>query len=301
MSLPLENVAEEAEITNFQQARDKMLAMENGDTVENAEGQESQTEEGVPTETVPENVPGAVQEPVQDPVQEVEQIQNDVSAIMTENQTLKEQLMNLQKVQEQASTATETNIVDEALNPPSLDFENLMYLDDTAKAQAQSKYVQDIAEYTKKMALKEMQPIIDDFNNKRVQTERQATLNTLSAMQEFADIRQLEPQVMSVLSNNKAVQMIDNQEEQIVTAYAFAKGLTVMDKIEPTTDELFSNFEKITDIQDLIEKKRLESLQKGQQVPILSASSGAANVALNIPSKPKTLGEARDLFQKSLN
>jgi hypothetical protein len=51
-------------------------------------------------------------------------------------------------------------------------------------------------------------------------------------------------------------------------------------------------YDKNPTFQELIEKKRIESLKESQQVPPFSASSGAVNAALNIKEKPKTFDEA---------
>ena len=66
----------------------------------------------------------------------------------------------------------------------------------------------------------------------------------------------------------------------------------VEEKKEPTAEELMEMYNNNPAFQELIEKKRIEAVKGSQQVPPLSASSGAVNVALNIKEKPKTFEEA---------
>ena len=53
-------------------------------------------------------------------------------------------------------------------------------------------------------------------------------------------------------------------------------------------------YDKNPTFQELVEKKRLDTIKQSQQVPPFSASSGAVNAALNIKEKPKTFEEASE-------
>ena len=48
------------------------------------------------------------------------------------------------------------------------------------------------------------------------------------------------------------------------------------------------------EFQQMIEKQRIDALKDSQQVPVMSASSGLTNAALNIKEKPQTMDEASE-------
>jgi hypothetical protein len=61
---------------------------------------------------------------------------------------------------------------------------------------------------------------------------------------------------------------------------------------EPTVEELMTMYNNNPAFQELVEKQRLEAIKQSQQVPAMSASSGAASAVLNIKEKPQTLEDA---------
>lgn len=89
-------------------------------------------------------------------------------------------------------------------------------------------------------------------------------------------------------------------DEKYINAYMLMTGI---DRIknppappepakEPTAEELLQIYNNNPAFQELIEKQRLDTIKQSQQVPPMSASSGAVNAALNIKEKPQTLEEA---------
>ena len=295
----LKDAENQAEKMDFNTAREQMMSqIDNEDNPETAE-EAQQAEQVQAPETVADNaeqIPEETAAAQQQAVVEANQAQQDVSAIMAENTAMKAELERLKIIQSDASKNNLQNIVDEALEPPKFEFD--VYDDDeTAKAK-QIKYANEMAEYSSKQAMKKFEPVLQKYEQDKATSETENTINTLASMPEFSDIKELTPTLKDVLLNNKAVASMDNVEEKVVTAYAIAKGLGAMHKKEPTPEEMLAMYEKNKDFRDLVEKKRIEKLPN-QQVPLLSASTGASSAALNIPSKPKTLDQASQLFRNS--
>ncbi|MGN1092898.1 MAG: hypothetical protein ACI4RS_04520, partial [Monoglobaceae bacterium] len=130
-------------------------------------------------------------------------------------------------------------------------------------------------------------------------------IDALRKIPDFEGIDTMLPRLDRMIANNSILSS-DNVpiDEKYIMAYAMAKGVdTPKERVvqrEPTADEIVAIYESNPEIQQLIEKKRINSVKNSQQVPPFSASSGAVNAALNIKEKPKTLEEAakrsREMF-----
>ena len=89
-------------------------------------------------------------------------------------------------------------------------------------------------------------------------------------------------------------------DEKYINAYALARGINQIknpppppeEQKEPTVEDLMTLYNNNPAFREMVEKQRLEEVKQSQQVPPMSASSGAVNAALNIKEKPQTLEEA---------
>lgn len=258
--------------------------------------------EETPVETPPETpteTPNATQV-AQEVTQLAEEQNAQLSQFMAENEQLKAQLEQLQKTVSEMSEARKEEVVEEAMAMPTIDFNDLAFADEETQAKAQQDYASKMAEYVRKGVMDEMSPYIEEAKAGRMEREKNEAISYLSKVPELAGLEEMMPQINHIISKNKWLQSDDMPiEEKIINAYALARGVNAMntpveEKKDPTEDELMAMYEKNPAFQELIEKKRIESLQKSQQVPPFSASSGAVNVALNIKEKPKTLDEASE-------
>ena len=302
MPNPLDKVVDDANQMDFSKTREATMNMvnsaEEGEPADqaNAEptGEPADIQGDVPEDNSGDD--GIVAE--QDPALAAQQAIEDTSAIIGENEALKAENERLKALQEQTSNDKEVNLVEEALMPPVLDIEKIMYLPDEERMAAQQKYSQDMADYSQKRAMKDFEPLLADYNANKMNVERQASFDAIEKMDGYGDVKQHADSINHLIQTNEAIKNMTDPVQQALTAYLIAKGLDTTNQKEPTAEDLFNKYKGNKDFRDLVEKDRAENLRQHQQVPILPTSNGVANVALNVPEKPKTFGEASALLRK---
>ena len=216
----------------------------------------------------------------------------------------RERSTQLQGTIDELSRQNQENIIEEALEAPVLDVNALAFADEETVKAAQEKYAKDMAEYNRKVFMKEFAPVIEQANKAKYAEEKNEVISALSRVPELKGINEMLPQLDRIIANNKWLSSDDMpMDEKYINAYALAKGVNSINTPpapvkEPTTEELMELYNKNTAFQEMVEKHRLEQLKGSQQVPPLSASSGAVNAALNIKEKPKTFDEASERTRK---
>lgn len=223
----------------------------------------------------------------------------DLQRALAQVQALQQRQTSLEQTIADLSKANEQAVVEEMTTPPELDLEALTFADADTIANAKNKYTEDVLAYSRKMMMKELEPFLNYAKEGIAEKQKQTALKDLSAFPEMSGLEAAMPQIESIIKNNK---WLDNDnmpmEEKILNAYALAMGVNAINTPpaeppkDPTPEELLEIYNNNPAFQDLVEKQRINVLKNSQQVPPLSASSGAANVALEIPEKPKTLEEA---------
>ena len=230
-----------------------------------------------------------------------QQAEGRYEEVMQELEALKAKNAELQGTIEELSKRNEESIIEEALEPPTLNLNDLAFADGETLKAAQAKYAADMADYSKKQILKEIEPLINEARAGRLEKEKSGLIKDLAGTKEFSDIEDYIPQIENIMANNTSL-WAENAplEQKYITAYAIAKGVDSMrnPKKEPGTEELMKLYEENADFRDMVDKRRLEEAKKSQQVPPLSASSGAVNAALNIKERPKNFDEASERTRK---
>ena len=233
-----------------------------------------------------------------------EQQNAELSKAMSENEQLRAQNEQLQKTISELSNANKEEIVEEAMKMPTIDFNELAFADEETQSRAQQEYANAITEFARKEIMKEMSPYIEQAKAGQREKEKQDAISVLSQMPELQGFDTMIPQLEHIISRNKWLQSEDMpMDEKLINAYMIARGVNstntpVEEKKELTDEELMALYDNNPTFQELVEKKRLESVKNSQQVPPFSASSGAVNVALNIKEKPKTFDEASERTRK---
>ena len=219
---------------------------------------------------------------------------------LREIEMMKAQNMNMQSTIEELSKKNEEALIEDALQMPTLDINGLAFADDETINKAQAKYAQDMAEYLKAGVMKDLSPFVEQAKQGIYEREKADMVSSLSQVPELVGISEMLPQIEKIIANNKWLQSDDMpMDEKLINAYAIAKGVNSMNTPpeqpkELTDDELMKLYDENPTFQELIEKKRLDTIKQSQQVPPFSASSGAVNAALNIKEKPKTFEEAAE-------
>lgn len=228
---------------------------------------------------------------------QLNQVMSELGAMKQQNDDLQRQLKEMSDVQKE-------KIVEQAIEMPTLNLDDLAFADDETKANVQREYAQKMAEYVKGDIMKEMSPFVEQAKEGLYQKEKNEVVSALSQIPELTGIEQMLPQMEQIIKNNDVLSSDSvPMDEKYIMAYAIARGVNSIntppeEKKEPTAEELMELYDKNPTFQELVEKKRLEAVKDSQQVPPLTASNGAVNVALNIKEKPKTFEEASERTRK---
>ena len=219
---------------------------------------------------------------------------------LQELEALKAQNQQMQGAIAELSRQNEENLIEEAMQMPTLDVNSLAFLTEEEIAQKQAEYAQQMAEFVKAGVMKEVSPFVEQAKEGIYQKEKTETLSALSQVPELAGINDMIPQLDQIIANNRWLQSDDMpMEEKYIIAFTIASGVNAInippeEPKELTSEELMELYDKNPTFQELVEKKRIEAIKNSQQVPPFSASSGAVNAALNIKEKPKTFEEASE-------
>jgi hypothetical protein len=286
--------------------------------MQESEEQAEQPTETVETPTETEEVAEEVQEQptadntaLDDAVNTAEvaaQVARDKDAqlqqVLQEMEALKAQNQAMQGTIAELSKKNEENIIEEAMQMPTLDINGLAFADEETIANAQAEYAQKMAEFVKGNVMKEVSPFVEQAKEGIYQKEKEELISALSQDPMFSNIRDILPQLDHIITSNKWLQSDDmSMEEKYVNAYAIARGVNAINTPpeqpkELTSEELMELYDKNPTFQELVEKKRIEAIKNSQQVPPFSASSGAVNAALNIKEKPKSWDDASERTRK---
>lgn len=297
--MDFEEASEQAQNMFAQNAEEQL-----GDAPVNPDEQQPTAPEGEPTQEqtteplpeqadapMPENVSPAIDMNTQQMLQ-----QRQIQQILEENQQLRHTNEELQKTITQQSDEQEGKIEEMAL--PTLDLSNLAFDDAETIAQKQNIYAQQMADYVRQGVMSELAPYLAEAKQGMEHKQQESLLESLEQMPEFKEIRGSLPQINRIMEQNSNLFASDAPyEDKIIAAYAIARGANAINtppKAAPTTDELMAMYNASPEFQQMVEKQRIDALKDSQQVPVMSASSGLTNAALNIKEKPQTMDEASE-------
>lgn len=303
-------------------ATEELFANENNDEqmvdeMAEAEGQQQEVEEGPqdlnPEEAAAQNemqqeqiaTEGAMLEQTTEAAElaanMAAQKNEELQRVMAEMEALRQQNEQLQGTLTELSKRNEEKILEEALTPPTLDWSGLAFADEATQKAALAKFTEDLSNYDRQQIMKEMAPALEYAKRGMKEAERAEVMAALSQIPELENIQQMMPQLDRIIQNNRWLSSDDMpMDEKYINAYALARGINQIknpppppeEQKEPTVEDLMTLYNNNPAFREMVEKQRLEEVKQSQQVPPMSASSGAVNAALNIKEKPQTLEEA---------
>ena len=292
---------------------EEQMSLEDALQAQEAEEQTEQTEQPAEAEETVEAVEAVEEQPTQEDAvldeavntaeiaaQTAQEKDMQLQQALQELEALKAQNQQMQGTLEELSRQNEENLVEEAMQMPTLDVNGLAFADEQTIANAQAEYAKQMAEFVKAGVMKEVSPFVEQAKEGIYQKEKTEAISALSQVPELAGIGDMVPQLDKIIANNKWLQSDDMPiEEKFINAYAIARGVNAINTPpeqpkELSSEELMELYDKNPTFQELVEKKRIEAIKNSQQVPPFSASSGAVNAALNIKEKPKNFEEASE-------
>ena len=126
---------------------------------------------------------------------QLNQVMSELGAMKQQNDDLQRQLKEMSDVQKE-------KIVEQAIEMPTLDLDDLAFADDETKANVQREYAQKMAEYVKGDIMKEMSPFVEQAKEGLYQKEKNEVVSALSQIPELTGIEQMLPQMEQIIKNN---------------------------------------------------------------------------------------------------
>ena len=300
-----------------------------------------QSQEGTPSEPAPETTPAeaAQTEPTAEPVQAptepaaapaepaapapqteanpgaelLNRIGSDYERMRQENEQLKDIVAQLkgvipqfQDALQQQSQAAENTIVEEVIEPPVFDVENVQYLSDDERRAATAKYSSAMADYARKTVLsevmKEMQPIVDNYKRQTREAADMTARNRIRSSKGFEDFDDYGDAIDRIAANTPGFDGID-PEMKYALSYMINRGINAMNQKPETetTEMLVERVKKNPDALRALEEMRVKQVaEKNAAVPPVTASQGSATAPAVKPEPPQSLEEATERAYKML-
>lgn len=300
-----------------------------------------QSQEGTPSEPAPDTTPAAAAqtEPTAEPVQAptepaaapaepaapapqteanpgaelLNRIGSDYERMRQENEQLKDIVAQLkgvipqfQNALQQQSQAAENTIVEEVIEPPVFDVENVQYLSDDERREATAKYSSAMADYARKTVLsevmKEMQPIVDNYKRQTREAADMTARNRIRSSKGFEDFDDYGDAIDRIAANTPGFDGID-PEMKYALSYMINRGINAMNQKPETetTEMLVERVKKNPDALRVLEEMRVKQVaEKNAAVPPVTASQGSATAPAVKPEPPQSLEEATERAYKML-
>lgn len=304
-----------------------------------------QSQEGTPSEPAPDTTPAeeAQTEPTAEPVQAptepaaapaepaaetaapapqaeanpgaelLNRIGSDYERMRQENEQLKDIVAQLkgvipqfQNALQQQSQAAENTIVEEVIEPPVFDVENVQYLSDDERRAATAKYSSAMADYARKTVLgevmKEMQPIVDNYKRQTAEAADMTARNRIRSSKGFEDFDDYGDAIDRIAANTPGFDGID-PEMKYALSYMINRGINAMSQKPETetTEMLVERVKNNPDALRALEEMRVKQVaEKNAAVPPVTASQGSATAPAVKPEPPQSLEEATERAYKML-
>jgi hypothetical protein len=311
----IEQQTSEEAVNNEPMTLDEALAAARAEVEarENAP-EEAPVEEAVPeTETVAEEqaVVEEANAPTEAPVTETVPPQNDAiyQQLQAQNQQLMQQMqMMQQQMQQMAQQAQEVNrntaeeVVSAVMTPPTFDISSIMYASEDEQRAAAQKFVDDTMQYTRGKIMEELAPMVNDFNAREVEIQRNNVKNKYRNHPQFAGFRDREDWIEGIIEKNPELKQLPF-DKQYQIGYLITQGFDAVkarDNPPPapapkSMDEQLSEIENNPELMRALEARRVKGIAQNKQdnPPPYVAGGGSNRVGLNIPEEPTDFDMAR--------
>ncbi len=301
---------------NFDEARAAAEEMFRAQSAEGApignDGGEAADTSDIPPEVQAEQLPPDAiqqadqgqQEPAEPaPAADTASFERQIAQMQRDMQAMTEQNTQLQNMVRELSAKNEEHIIKDAVEMPSLNLQELTFADEDERRQAQTKYANEMREYVM-AGLKndpEMKTLLDEAERGRQEREKQSMFERFRSAPELKGFEDHLPEIENFISRNSDVFRDDAPMDiKYIIAKAVVDGVNAAAKADnkPGVDELMAIYNSNPEFRNAVEQQRLSAVKSSQQVPLMSASSGAVNAALNIPEKPKNFDDADSMVRK---
>ncbi len=301
----------------FEQGNDSIGESAPGDDVQADNPAGEVTAESVPApEVTSESVPASMTEEAlataEVAAQAAQQRDTELAEVTEKLGEISRQNEELKSTIEQMSRQQEETIVNDMLEPPVLNAEQVLYGDAESQSKALADYQQKVNEYNKAILRREMEeelkPLMEFAREGMAMKEKAEALKAIKeTVPELSDIDSKAPVLDAIIEQNPFLSASDKpMEEKYIMAYMLSRGLDAVKNPPvppeppkaPTAQELMEYAKNNKEFAEMLAMEKIAAVQSGQQVPPFSASSGAVNAAPTIQNTPTNLDEAKEQFKK---
>lgn len=277
-------------------------------SAEEAPVQEEATSEEVPTEEAPVQTEEVVPEQVG--TGELYALRQQIAQQNAAMQAMQAQLMQAQQaMQGMQQQVQETNnvaaqeVVSEMMTPPTFDVASIMYASEEEQRAASQRFVDDTMKYTRQEIMKELQPVLNDFNAREADVQRRNVKDVYRNNAQYAGFQDREAWMEQILDKNPELKGLPlNKQYEI--AYLITQGVDAVkarDNPPPapapkTIDLRIADAEGDEELMRALEERRVRNIAQSQKElpPNLVAGGGTSRVGLNVPDEPTDFDMARE-------
>ena len=216
-------------------------------------------------------------------------------------QQMRQQMLNQQKAQQEANRANEEKIASAVLEPPKLDFNQVQYMNDEERNAALAQYNNAVADYAKRSVMKDLQPIVDQYNRQTKEAADAAVKNQLMGSGKFEGFSENSDQIEKIVRSTPGLSELP-PEIKYALGYVINRGVQSMNaKPAPpeTAEQLVARVMNNPEAMKALEKQRVTKIaQANKAAPPVAASQGQNNAPAVAPNPPQNLDEARARARK---
>ena len=207
------------------------------ESAQEAPVQEEAVVEEAPAEEVPAQTEEVVPEqdaatvPEQSGMGELDMLRQQLAQQNAAMQQMQAQLMQAQQaMQGMQQQVQETNqsaaqeVVTEMMTPPTFDVASIMYASEEEQRAASQKFVDDTMKYTRQEIMKELQPVLNDFNAREADVQRRNAKDIYRNNAQYAGFQDREAWMEQILEKNPELKNLP-MNKQYEIAYLITQGV----------------------------------------------------------------------------
>jgi hypothetical protein len=229
----------------------------------------------------------------QDPLQEMAAMNQ---YLIQRAQQLEAQIQQMQGTVQQQSQLAQQTIDTAAQQPtieiPILDFNEMQYDDDATRAEKmqawQNAMIANIKDEVTRQRAGELEPIIQDWQQKQRIAAEEAAKAQIWADSRFADFKDNDAQIQQIIAANKEFDGMDANRRYLLAGLA-ARGLNQSQQQAPTAEQIAEMYRNSPDAQRIIDAERARAIaDRNNQIPTIQPSSGLSTANAIPDEAPKT-------------